>query len=1601
MADSPHLYISEFGDNADVEEEDEEEDMDSDQEETHMEPDMTESFSPVLHEDPDQDADLEWDSFPCQHCERHFTSKQGLERHMHIHALPDNQTHSSNMSFISKIGHRRHEKRRESAMARPVSLVKPVDFSGSVMHTGGLDYTSSPSSSGPSASAAGDHTAQPDRHGVLEGGHACKYCEKIFNTHTNKRRHERRIHEQHLRLKRVDKAQTPREENVQRILSAVSQQETQLSGGTTPVAVVEREGEQAEHYMLDISSNISENLSFYIDGKIVSTSTVSSCEVAEVNSGSSTLVGLDALILDPAQISQVLNADALTGKDVPGQPLAKRRTATPPLLPQIKTELESEVVVSSSSSSSSLVSSLIENLLPQNSESMVVQKERTVFLSPKLKQLLEKQDGLTPTLALISDGQKPCSPLAISVLPAGTGRFKRRTGSPPNSPPQNPTSNEEIPDTGDCDAFSAAQTETQHSSTVRESASPPVEERVTTPVSPESWPAITGGNSCNQQPLDLSNAVKVNEDVALGDAVLDLSLQRKSPDDADSISNVVAQHVVKKKKPNTCMLEKVLMNEYAEQNVSLVNLETPLVTDFTIITGSGMVTPSEPITERLVYGLALPPSPSSLTPVALPPASPCTIAFASPASHSVLPTAPSLITVLAPPASISHPSTQLLAPNISPEPLVICTENAFSSSECDLTTAFTTANAANLVTLSQPLDSALNLPGHVFLTDQITLNAPLVESTPGSEVPFPPTVTLNESLMNSYNITSNTVLIECTIALEAPGSIVPAAITLQENSVEPPTPTQMVINHIEQQQLVSLPDPHTVDPTILLSSIAESVTLSNAIISDCPTVAESNPVPEPVFNQEPPTPNEEETSGGHSMSTPETSSETPPPSEPAEEEESSNDPSSDAQQQTFTKNFICNVCDKLFHSMKELGHHVADHADEWPYKCEFCVLLFSKPSALLEHRSALHGVGKTYVCNACTKEFVYLCNLKQHQEELHPGQQCTYAEEEKGKLRPQNHNNAPKISTEASAPGGSDDAKKSIKKEEGEDDATAEELLTTIKIMASDGSKLKGPDVRLGINQHYPSFKPPPFPYHNRSPAGSPASATNFTTHNIPQTFSTAIRCTKCGKSFDNMPELHKHILACANASDKRRYTPKKNPIPLRHFAKAQNGVLATTNAANGLNASHRSSQANRSKPNQEPSVKMKLSALNKRKKKLVQRAMSQRNKSASSSNKAAAAPVDEEQEIFVCPHCSREFTMRRSRTKHMAVCPKKPKEVKKRKDGGVSVTKENNGHLHRGVAHLEEKRQASAPQKTRLQSSSPAKRPAILPVQTFLSNKKSKIIIKERLQPKQETPTLSELPIVRTFNPSMRQYSRVQHSVKEIPIKITIVKPQRSHAQPKKDALPPNQNRDGASGGVAGRLQQKATAPGKDKRTLQQPARERQRKEQEEEEEEEEEELTRMLNKAEKAWKPSEVTRPVETDKKESVETQEVFRRFRSILNKLTPQMFERLMKKVIELPIDTEERLKGVMDLIFEKSISEPNFSPTYASMCHCLMGLRVPSTDKPGVSLNFHRLLLTRCQKEFEKDMHDADIFEEKQKQLLSTIGKDLDFEKAKCRMDQYFT
>ena len=64
----------------------------------------------------------------------------------------------------------------------------------------------------------------------------------------------------------------------------------------------------------------------------------------------------------------------------------------------------------------------------------------------------------------------------------------------------------------------------------------------------------------------------------------------------------------------------------------------------------------------------------------------------------------------------------------------------------------------------------------------------------------------------------------------------------------------------------------------------------------------------------------------------------------------------------------------------------------------------------------------------------------------------------------------------------------------------------------------------------------------------------------------------------------------------------------------------------------------------------------------------------------------------------------------------------------------------------------------------------------------------------------------------------------------------------------------------------------------------------------------------------------------------QELFRKVRSILNKLTPQKFQTLTQQIIDLDIDTAERLEGAIDLIFEKvcnfCINSASFFPEQSS-------------------------------------------------------------------------
>ena len=76
-------------------------------------------------------------------------------------------------------------------------------------------------------------------------------------------------------------------------------------------------------------------------------------------------------------------------------------------------------------------------------------------------------------------------------------------------------------------------------------------------------------------------------------------------------------------------------------------------------------------------------------------------------------------------------------------------------------------------------------------------------------------------------------------------------------------------------------------------------------------------------------------------------------------------------------------------------------------------------------------------------------------------------------------------------------------------------------------------------------------------------------------------------------------------------------------------------------------------------------------------------------------------------------------------------------------------------------------------------------------------------------------------------------------------------------------------------------------------------------------------LHKTEHAWKPA--VAKTSSEKEGSAESEdplkELEKNVRSILNKLTPQKFDKLVKIFNELKIDSEMKLANSIELIFEK--------------------------------------------------------------------------------------
>ncbi|KAE8702023.1 Eukaryotic translation initiation factor 4G [Hibiscus syriacus] len=126
--------------------------------------------------------------------------------------------------------------------------------------------------------------------------------------------------------------------------------------------------------------------------------------------------------------------------------------------------------------------------------------------------------------------------------------------------------------------------------------------------------------------------------------------------------------------------------------------------------------------------------------------------------------------------------------------------------------------------------------------------------------------------------------------------------------------------------------------------------------------------------------------------------------------------------------------------------------------------------------------------------------------------------------------------------------------------------------------------------------------------------------------------------------------------------------------------------------------------------------------------------------------------------------------------------------------------------------------------------------------------------------------------------------------------------------------------------------------------------------------------------------------------------RQLKAILNKLTPQNFEKLFEQVKAVNIDNAVTLTGVISQIFDKALMEPTFCEMYADFCHHL-SRELPDFSEDNEKINFKRLLLNKCQDEFERgerEQEEANKVEEEGEAKQSEEEREEKRIKARRRM-----
>ncbi|ERE80122.1 eukaryotic translation initiation factor 4 gamma 2-like protein [Cricetulus griseus] len=111
------------------------------------------------------------------------------------------------------------------------------------------------------------------------------------------------------------------------------------------------------------------------------------------------------------------------------------------------------------------------------------------------------------------------------------------------------------------------------------------------------------------------------------------------------------------------------------------------------------------------------------------------------------------------------------------------------------------------------------------------------------------------------------------------------------------------------------------------------------------------------------------------------------------------------------------------------------------------------------------------------------------------------------------------------------------------------------------------------------------------------------------------------------------------------------------------------------------------------------------------------------------------------------------------------------------------------------------------------------------------------------------------------------------------------------------------------------------------------------------------------------------------------------SILNKLTPEKFDKLCLELLNVGVESKLILKGVILLIVDKALEEPKYSSLYAQLC-LRLAEDAPNFDGPAAegqpgqkqSTTFRRLLISKLQDEFENRTRNVDVYDKRENPLL---------------------